>query len=49
MTDGEESDTDPGDPKTTPNTILSSKTIAKYYRHFRDAIRNLIVVLIYFL
>ena len=38
LTDGEESDTDPDDPKTTPNTLLSSKTIAKYYGHFRDAI-----------
>ena len=44
ITDGEESDTDPGDPKTTPNNILSSKTIAKYYGHFREAIRKLIVM-----
>ena len=40
LTDGEESDTDPDDPKTTANTLLSSKTIAKYYGHFRDAIGN---------
>ena len=37
LTDQEESEDD-SEPTTTPYTMISSKTISKFYGHFRDAI-----------